>query len=90
MTLIIDKLLYHVPNENSIENDTSVLICNYKWRVIFYIVTHTDTDSKWQKNLQKGSLKNNLTPRKSKIVNIKNWNCNFDTRLTQLSYHINN
>lgn len=63
MTLIIDKLLYHVPNENSIENGTSVLICNYKWRrVIFYIVTHTDTDSKWQKNLQKGSLKKQSDP----------------------------
>lgn len=58
MTLIIDKLLYHVPNKNG----TSVLICYYKWRVIFFIVTHTDTDNKWQKNLQKGSLKKQSDP----------------------------
>lgn len=40
----------------------SVLICYYKWRVIFFIVTHTDTDNKWQKNLQKGSLKKQSDP----------------------------
>lgn len=47
-----------MPNENG----TSVLICYYKWRVIFFIETHTDTDNKWQKNLQKGSLKKQSDP----------------------------
>lgn len=47
MILIIDKLFYYVFNENSIENGISVLICNYKWWVIFYIVIYIDIDSKW-------------------------------------------
>lgn len=65
MTLIIDKVLYYGPNENVIEYGTSVLNSYNKWRDLFFVVIHTDTNNIWQKKLQKDSLyifKDNLTP----------------------------
>lgn len=56
MTLIIDKVLYYGPNENVIEYGTSVLNSYNKWRDLFFVVIHTDTNNIWQKKLQKDSL----------------------------------
>lgn len=46
----------HGPNENVIEYGTSVLNCYNKWRDLFFVVIHTDTNNIWQKKLQKDSL----------------------------------